>query len=689
MAGKDAILGVVRPRNTLGASAAVLAAAEVMHLAHAAPVEVGLASLVAAGFTGWRAGGKPAAVVGAGGAWLAVATAAGPFTAGVGLLWHPLEITWAAGALAALWALDRHAAIRAAKAWRAAKAQWLEDAPGFGLFRSHLLDFQETRLGEMLEVDVSETSKRSSALPNSSLAEDIATKRKLPRHRVRVTEGAISGRIRISIRTRDPWKHAIPHPLLDSAREIDLPVPASIRKPLTVGQDPETGKPLGITLYDSHGGKNVYIIGKRDAGKTTLLDCLRERLTACPDALIFGINLSKASEDNEWAPACHLTAIGEEPGQVKKALAILQLVSRIITETPMISRDTKVRQVSAEWPAVVLIIDEIDALVDLLGQRAKLLLRHITGKGRSEAVSFIAAGQRGTADWMGGADVRANLDVVCAGRVRRQAEIAHAVGSMAPLIPDMATYGQGHAGVWAIVTDSGDYTLGRSFNLDDLVQLRQFAYDRRRPEMELNSKLSDRIGELYTALRAMQLREYHGDYLGEAAAALFPPLPRQAGGEDEESPETGDTLTITRAPVYGEPGDALDRELEQSLDPELREQRDKIRQTNAETRKIHAENPLPDMSGIPESDLEAFHEARWAQAAMKTVITADQRARLMELLAGEGTTIKAVAEDLGVKPTKARCMLWKLKLERVAYVDGKGRGQRWKLGQPTGGGDEQ
>ncbi len=685
MAGKDAILGVVRPRNTLGASVAALAAAEVMHLTHVSPVDPAMLTLAAAGFTGWRAGSKPAAVVAAGGAWLTAATMAGPFTAGTGLLWHPLEVVWGAGALAALWALDKHAAVRAAKRWRAAKAQWLRDAPGYGLFNSHLLDHQVTRLGEMLEVDVSETSKRSSSLAGSTLAEDIAAKRKLARHRVRVIEGSIAGRIRISIRTRDPWKHPIPHPLLDSDPEIELPVPATITKPLIVGQDPETGKPLAITLYDSHGGKNVYVIGKRDAGKTTLLDDLRERLTACPDALILGINLSKASEDVEWAPACHLTAIG--PGQAKKALAILQLVSRIIEETPMIARDDKVRQVSADWPAVILIIDEIDALVDLLGQRAKLLLKHITGKGRSEGVSLVAAGQRGTADWMGGSDVRANLDVVCAGRVRRQAEITHAVGTMAPLIPDMATYGEGHAGVWAIVSDSGDYSLGRSFNLDDLVQLRQFAYDRRRPEMELNSELSDRIGSLYVELRAMQLSEYHGDFLGAAAAHFFPsPAASEAGGEDEP-PATGDTLTATRA-VYGEPGDALDRELEQSLEPELREQMDRIRQTNAETRKILNETPLPDMSDISPEQWDAFHEARWAQAAMKTEITADQRSRLMELLAGEGTTIKAVAEDLGIKPYTARCMLWRLRLEGTARVTGKGRGQRWQSGPETTHGDD-
>ena len=104
----------VRPRNVAGASGAVWSAAEILRLAHASPVEVGLFGLAATGLTGWKAGSKPAAIAGTAGAWLTLASAAGPW-AGSGLLWHPLTIAWGAGTLAAVWALDKHAAIRAAK----------------------------------------------------------------------------------------------------------------------------------------------------------------------------------------------------------------------------------------------------------------------------------------------------------------------------------------------------------------------------------------------------------------------------------------------------------------------------------------------------------------------------------------------------------------------------------------------
>ncbi len=139
--------------------------------------------------------------------------------------WHPLTILWGARAVATLITLNMHSAVKKARAWRAAKADWLTNAPRYGLFGSHLLHHEFTRLGERLRIDVTETGKLASSLAGSSLAEQIAQVRKLSRTRVRVTAAPVAGQIDISIRTIDPWKRAIPHPLLASDPEITLAMP--------------------------------------------------------------------------------------------------------------------------------------------------------------------------------------------------------------------------------------------------------------------------------------------------------------------------------------------------------------------------------------------------------------------------------------------------------------------------------
>ncbi len=701
MGNRERVLKWTSPRAIAGETAAVWSAAEILHAAHVSALDPSLVALAAAGVAyGRTRNPRLAAALAAGGAWLGAATVAGPLGGPDGTL------TWllAGGAAIGCIAANRSEAVRAAKAFRRAKRDWLHSAGLYGLHGSHMIGHDLTRLGEQFTVDVTETGKLASSLPHSNLAELIAQRRKLPRTRVRVSEPpGPAGRIRISIRDTDPWQYAIPHPLFDRCPEIDLPLPATIREPLVLGQDPETGAPLLLSAWKAgEGGQNVYIISKKGGGKTTLLNCLRERLTACPDALVFGINVSKASEDMEWAQACHLTAIGDEPDQVRKALMILRLTSLIISKSPQVPRNDKIILPRRDWPAVILIIDEIDALIDLCGGAATRELKYIASKARSESVSLIAAGQRGTAAWMGGSDVRTQLDVVCAGKVRSQGEINHAVGAMAAYIPDMTTYGEGNPGVWAIVDDGGDYSLGRTFDLSELPELREIAYQRTNPAGRLNPALSDRIGGLYGQLVALQQAEWHGGVVlttppAEAAAqaagsgggggtvmVLDPPAASSPGGGGNDG-----------AAEAGQPGSDWDSdlaELENSMPDDLRDEVGRMRARQVRrSQDVRAfnESEMPDMSDISPEQWEAFRTARWAQAAAKTKITPEQRATIMGLLAGEGTTNKAVAAALGIKPTQARYMLERLRLEGKSTVTGEGGGRRWVLATTPADGDGQ
>src|SRR4029077_5996667 len=56
-------------------------------------------------------------------------------------------------------------------------------------------------------------------------------------------------------------------------------------------------------------------------------------------------------------------------------------------------------------PHLVLVLDEIDAAAGIPAFRK--ILGHLSSKGREYGVTIVRAGQRGTAEWTGGSNVRA------------------------------------------------------------------------------------------------------------------------------------------------------------------------------------------------------------------------------------------------------------------------------------------
>ena len=490
MARGDRLLWAARARVTAGVAAGTWTAAAIMHAAGVPPDYLGFCAAVAAALAGWKvsasdpAHGKQAArAIGIWGGWLTAATWFGPAAGPV----HALTLLGLAGLVAGHWKLARHELVRGARQQRQHRMEWLSGAHRDGLGGSHLLEREETRLGHRIRVDTTRTGRRASSLAaGTEVAERIAENRSLPTSRVRVSKAGIAGQLDIHIRERDPWQQPIPHPLTDSQPEIKLPVPATIRQPLPVGQDPDSGRPLRLTLWDSHGGKTVMVVGKKDAGKSTLLSCVKERVTACEDALLVTINLSKGVEDLEWSPACHRSAIG--PKQAGKALRILDWLCTVVDSRPLLPRDDATFQPSPAGPCVVAVIDEIDALAKVPGAEDRL--QHIASKHRSEGVALVFAGQRGTAQWVGGSNVRAMADIVCIGRVRSQSEAQHAAGDLE--IPDMSAYGEAHAGVWLIgeAEAGGRFDTGRAFNLSDLRDIREIAYARRDRSVALEPVLA-------------------------------------------------------------------------------------------------------------------------------------------------------------------------------------------------------
>jgi hypothetical protein len=673
-------------RAFLPACAGIWTAAEIMHAAGVSGVDIALASLAVAGFAGLRASHNTkdrkkarkharhvAAGFAAAGGWLALATRLGPLAGP----YCTLTLTWAGASLAGWLWLRRHEVVVAARDWRNARTDWLANCRRWGLGGSHLLHHEQTRLGEMMIADVTGTGKRASQIVHGDLAERIAEERGLPVSRVQVKPHRIAGKVQISIREQDPWAHPITHPVLCEDPEIALAVPCTAKKPVAVGQDPETGAILPLSLWDERGGKNISIVGQKGAGKTVKLNCVSERVTAASDALMIRVNLSikGLAEARRWGPACHLTAFGRH--QQARALRVLRTVSKIIEWRSQQEYETDVFVPSPGDPLIVLIMDEIDAAAQVPAIRQQL--EDIASKGREYGVTLIRAGQRGTAEWTGGGNVRANDDVFCIGMVNRRGEAMHAAGDLGLSMPDMATYGEGHGGVWVIAETGGDQHVGRTFMLKDPPDIARIVAERAHHQPDLKPELKSFLGESYENLLSTDVyAKWARDQQGPAPAVAHPrPDAAPEAVPDGNEPAPAAVATATSL-------DAYDREAEDFLDDDMRTRLRKMGERNAETRRIIEEAaavPLPD---IPHEDQVAHAAARWRQLGEATDIPDSAREILLSLLAA-GTTISEVARTLEVTKWTARTYLERLRTEGLVRMEGEKRTARWLLTEPGGG----
>lgn len=666
------------PRKVLPAAAAVWTAAEAMHAAHwpSSPMEAAAGAALAAALA-WGAAGHgkaPSWLPGwtaATGAWVTIAAAAGP------LHWWPyvpLTAVWAAAAAGARWKAGRHPGIAAARAQREARADWLTwRARHWGLAGSHLLRHEQTRLGEVFEASTKGTGKRASQLATSGLAELVAEDHDLPSaERIRVTVPR-PGRIRISIRHENPWESPVLHPVLDPAPGIDLSGPYSIRQPAVIGMDPETGSPLLLPLFNEYGARRVSVVALSREGKTVLLNCASERVTAAPDALMIRVNLSikGLAEVARWGPACHLTAFGTSAEARSRAVRVLRTVNRILewrsqqyTVTPYVP--------SPGDPGLVIMFDEVDSAMAVPGIRKQV--EDITTKGGELGAALVRLGQRGTADYSS-AKTRSQDDVIVMGRVSRAGEMYHAAGNLAAQLPDMSSYGEGAKGVWGIAHGDGVH-LGRAFRLESADSAR-IAEERAFSQPQLPAACREYLGDDYADLLATEV------------------FPEWARGRDREREPAA--VTVTSRPRESArpaaPGSDFDRwaaELtdpeEGSMDPDARATITGVNRKLDEVRRIREETAaMPGPPDVPPEVLEAFHAERWRRVGEEADIPPAAMDTLLGLLA-EGTTIGQVAEALGVTRWIARTYLEKLRGKGVAEVTGERRAAKWVLAEPGGDG---
>jgi hypothetical protein len=682
-------------RAPLPAIPAAWTAAEIMHMAAIPAVYPGMGAVAAAGLAyglaARRQGSQdgdddaeklsPAEVAlltGGVGGWLALGDAAGPLSGGFPP-WVSLSYLAAAG-VAWLW-LKMHPATKDARARKEAaelaeqldiarKTEWHQLAAVIGLRGSHLLRYEETYLGDRRLIDTRGTSKRASALATAHLAEHLAEIEGLPKGRVDVYPDAIAGRLWIDTRRIDPWRRPAMHPAasgqLDPAAEFAqfTPPKATIREPVTIGIDPDTGAPLQVKLWDPRdGAKVITVIAKKGGGKTVLLDNLTERITACDDAVLIQINLSKALEDRWWEALAAASALD---GAANLALMILNFIDQAITHRPRGGRTTRVHQPTPDAPLYVLKLDEIDRLASI--PEAKQLLQLITSKCRSEGVTVIMAGQRGTAQWTGGGDVQSQVDIAIYGKFARDSrERGHVAGAEANL-PSMSEYGEGHPGVFG-VTDlppEGEVDKGRTFYWgESSAGIQRLIAARARTRRPLR--------QLEPALRALQP-------LWDAITSAAAP----AGGYDDiASPPAAAGAApgqdFTRPDVqFGAAGQVV---------PGTEQTRAKI--GAALDSLAAADQTVAAVPDVDDGQWAAAVAQRQAQALAQNYGDVDVPGPVMQVLTHmladpDGTTAQlageAIREATGTgSKSLAHRYLQALRVAGIARLDGSGRGARFRL----------
>jgi hypothetical protein len=408
----------------------------------------------------------------------------------------------------------------------------------------------------------------------------------------------------------------------------------------------------------------LYLAGRAcvPTHNTVLLDNLTERVTACDDAVLIQLNLSKALEDRWWEPLSAASALDSD---VNKALMILQFVDQLITQRPRGGRTTRVHQPTPDAPLYVLKLDEIDRLASI--PDAKTLLQLITSKCRSEGVSIILAGQRGTAAWTGGGDVQSQVDIAIYGKFARDSrERGHVAGADANL-PSMSEYGEGHPGVFG-VTDlppEGEVDKGRTFywgessaGIQRLIAARAAT---RRP-----------LRQLEPALRALQP-------LWDAIISAAP-----AGGYDDiASPPAAAAAAagpgFTRPDVqFGAGGQVV---------PGTEQTRAKI--SAALESNAAADQTAAAVAEVDDARWDASLAQRQDQALAQNYGDVDVPAPVMQVLTRlladpAGTSAseagEAIKEVTGTgSKSLAHRYLTALRVARIARLDGSGRGARFRF----------
>jgi S-DNA-T family DNA segregation ATPase FtsK/SpoIIIE len=207
----------------------------------------------------------------------------------------------------------------------------------------------------------------------------------------------------------DPHAQAIPYPTDQHHQPA-----ASITRPVPLGLF-EDARPVTLTLAHRHG----LLGGVAGAGKSGVLNVILAYLVACPDVVLWGIDLKGGMEFGPWACCLNrlATTASEAADLLADAVAILDARAHHLT-----ADSSRLWSLTSSTPALVIVIDEYAELAE----QSPLAVTHadsLARRGRAVAVTLLAATQRPTQKAMGSGAVRSQMAIRICLRVRERRDV--------------------------------------------------------------------------------------------------------------------------------------------------------------------------------------------------------------------------------------------------------------------------
>ncbi|MFF4771418.1 cell division protein FtsK [Microtetraspora fusca] len=327
------------------------------------------------------------------GGWIAAATVLGPGN-------PPLPAILGIGGLATAIPWWAHRRRRARVRVERTLAAWPEIAQAVGLAGSRIQSAVVDLWGYRARV----------ALARGQTVEDAITKLPALESALGTRRGAArvqpipekANRLELRVIETDPHPDAITWP---------GPSVTSIAQPVELGVF-EDGSPARVSLLRRH----ALVGGVAGAGKSGGVNVIMGNLSACPDVIVWGIDLKRGMELLPWS-----SCLGRIATTPKEAEALLRDAVAILDgRAEMLAmQGVRVWEPTPQAPALIVLVDEYAELVDE-APAAIVSADSIARRGRAVATTLIAATQRPSQKARGNSAVRSQMDVRISFRVRER-----------------------------------------------------------------------------------------------------------------------------------------------------------------------------------------------------------------------------------------------------------------------------